>query len=106
MIFKLVFLVLILLLFVKILNSVGCRQLVFVFLASIGIKAMKTVSYYDYFAYLIGGDPTETESSNKTNVYAGIMYYFETGKNEPAAKNGDIRRNRLAGDLKFKGFEP
>ena len=32
---------------------------------------MKTVSYFDCFAYLREGDPTETECSNKTNSYAG-----------------------------------
>ena len=34
------------------------------------------------------------------------MYHFETRKNLLAAKNGDIRRNRLAGVLKYKEFEP
>ncbi len=49
---------------------------------------MKTVSYYDYFAYLMGGDPTETESSNKTNVYAGSCIILRPEKMNRQPKMG------------------
>ena len=90
-----VFWVTILFFFVKILNSVGCRRVVSVFLVNIGIKTMITVSYCDFFTYLGEGDPTETEYSDKTNGYDGSCIVFRPGKLNRQRKMGTSDGNAL-----------
>jgi len=56
---------------------------------------MKTVSYYDYAAYLKGGHPTETENPDKTNVYVKPCIVLRPKKMNRQPKMGTSDGNAL-----------